>query len=288
MSRRKRWLLLYIPAFILAIYLFLHFENNAIEISTHRIASEKLPQGFDSYRIVQLSDLQSKMFGRDQRPLLKKVEKLKPDLIVVTGDLVDAHHYDGEASYAMMEGIVRIAPVYMVVGNHEYSAAEYPKLEERLIKLGVRVLRNEHDIIPLGDGFLRLVGVDDPLFNREGDGSADKLNMHLAEAMEDIEHPESYTILLSHRPELFDVYAEQGLDLTFAGHAHGGQFRIPFVGGVYSPEQGFWPKLSEGKHDKNGSSLIISRGLGNSVIPQRLFNRPEMISVDLVRGGGTS
>jgi predicted MPP superfamily phosphohydrolase len=91
-------------------------------------------------------------------------------------------------------------------------------------------------------------------------------------------------VLLSHRAELFDVYAEHGFDLSFAGHAHGGQFRIPFVGGVYSPEQGFWPKLSEGKHERNGSTHIISRGLGNSVIPQRLFNRPEIVSVDLVRG----
>src|SRR5690606_13286766 len=100
-----------------------------------------------------------------------------------------------------------------------------------------------------------------------------------AEAMEGIEQPESYTILLSHRAEWLDVYADHGFELTFAGHAHGGQFRIPFAGGVYSPGQGFWPKLAEGRHERNGSTLIISRGLGNSVIPQRIFNRPEIVAV---------
>lgn len=284
MSRAKRWWLIYIPAFILVTYLFLYFENNAIGVTSYRLASEKLPQGFDSYRIVQLSDLQSKMFGRDQKPLIRKVEKLKPDIIVVTGDLVDATHYDGEASMAMMRGMVDIAPVYMVPGNHEFGAKEFPQLAKRLREIGVHVMRNEHELIPLGDGVLRLVGIDDPIYNRKGDGDVDKVNMHLEEAMEGIRHPESYTVLLSHRAELFDVYAEHGFDLSFAGHAHGGQFRIPFVGGVYSPEQGFWPKLSEGKHERNGSTHIISRGLGNSVIPQRLFNRPEIVSVDLVRG----
>lgn len=283
MSRTKRWWLIYIPSFILAVYLFLHFENNAIGVTSYRVASEKLPQGFDSYRIVQLSDLQSKMFGRDQKPLVRKVEKLRPDLIVMTGDLVDANHYDAEASMAMMRGMVGIAPVYMIPGNHEFGAKEYPKLEEELRKIGVHVMRNEHEMIPLGDGMLRLVGVDDPIFNRKGDGDVEKLNMHLEEAMEAIGYPGSYTVLLSHRAELFDVYADHGFDLSLAGHAHGGQFRIPFVGGVYSPEQGFWPKLSEGRHERNGSTLIISRGLGNSVMPQRLFNRPEIVSVDLVR-----
>ncbi|MHA6480698.1 metallophosphoesterase [Paenibacillus sp. strain BS8-2] len=284
MSRTKRWWLIYIPALILGLYLFLYFENNAIGVTSYRMASEKLPQGYDSYRIVQLSDLQSKMFGRDQKPLIRKVEKLRPDLIVVTGDLVDANHYDGEASLRMMQGMVGIAPVYMITGNHEYAAEDYPSLEKELRTIGVHVLRNEHELLPLGDGYLRLVGIDDPLYNKHGDGDVDKLNMHLEEAMEGIQQPEAYTVLLSHRSERFDVYVQHGFDLTFSGHAHGGQFRIPFVGGVYSPEQGFWPKLSEGKHERNGSTLVISRGLGNSVIPQRLFNRPEIVSVDLVRG----
>ncbi|MDQ6419704.1 metallophosphoesterase [Paenibacillus sp. LHD-117] len=284
LSRTKRWFLIYIPAIILAAFLFLYLENNAIGVTSYRISSEKLPQGFDSYRIVQLSDLQSKDFGRNQRPLVSKVEKLKPDLIVVTGDLVDANHYDGEASLAMMKGIAEIAPVYFVAGNHEYAAEGYPGLENELRELGIHVLRNEHEVIPLGDGFIRIAGVDDPIFDRAGDGDVDKMNNHLAKAFENIGHPEAYTILLTHRAELFEVYAEHGIDLSFAGHAHGGQFRIPFVGGVYSPEQGFWPKLSEGKHENDGSTLIINRGLGNSTFPQRLFNRPEIVSVDLANG----
>lgn len=286
MSKTKRWFMIYIPAAILLLILFLYEENNWIGITAHKVSSEKLPAGFGTYRIVQLSDLQSKEFGRDQKPLLRKVQKLKPDLIVVTGDLVDSSHYDEKASLTMMQGALKIAPVYFIRGNHEYAASRYPSLEKKLIEAGVHVLRNEHTTIELGDGLIQLVGVDDPLYNRKRDGDAAKIEAHLSVALEGIEHPEAYTILLSHRPELFRVYADYGMDLSLSGHAHGGQFRIPFVGGVFAPEQGFWPKYSEGRHQLGGSEMIISRGLGNSTFPQRLFNRPEIIVIELTETAG--
>lgn len=286
MSRAKRWLLIYIPAAVLLLILFLYGENNFIGVTTYKVSSDKLPNNIGTYRIVQLSDLQSKEFGRDQRPLVRKVHKLKPDIIVVTGDLVDSGHYDEEASYTMMKAVVEIAPVYFITGNHEYAAREYPFLEKRLIEAGIHVLRNEHTLIEAGDGLIRLIGVDDPIFNQKEDGDVAKIEAHLNEALDGIGHPEAFTILLSHRPELFHVYADYGMDLSLSGHAHGGQFRIPFVGGVYSPEQGFWPKYSEGKHRLGSSELIVSRGLGNSVFPQRLFNRPEIVSIELTRPAG--
>lgn len=281
MSRAKRWFLIYIPAAMILIALFLYGENNFIGVTTYKVNSDKLPEGIGTYRIVQLSDLQSKEFGRDQRPLVRKVQKLKPDIIFVTGDLVDSGHYDEEASYTMMMAVMEIAPVYFITGNHEYAAREYPFLEKRLIEAGIHVLRNEHTLIEAGNGLIRLVGVDDPIFNLKEDGDVAKIEAHLNEALKGIDHPDAFTILLSHRPELFHVYARYGMDLSLAGHAHGGQFRIPFVGGVYSPEQGFWPKYSEGKHRLGSSELIVSRGLGNSVFPQRLFNRPEIVLIEL-------
>lgn len=284
MKRRKKYGWLYVILVIALLLLALYAENNAIGITSYKAASAKLPDGVDGYRIVHLSDLQSKAFGRSQKPLLRKVEKLKPDMIVVTGDLVDSTHYDADASYRMMEGAADIAPVYYIRGNHEFAAADYSELEERLKRLeGVHILQNEHTILPIGDGVLRLVGVDDPIFNRVQDGDVDKIKAHLDEALADIAYPDAYTILLSHRPELFQVYADYGMDLSLAGHAHGGQFRIPFVGGLYAPEQGFWPTYSEGRHRIGDAELIISRGLGNSTFPQRLLNRPEIVVVELTR-----
>lgn len=285
MSKVKKWFFIYIPAVIIALFVFLHAENNSIGITTYRISSEKLPEGFDTYRIVQLSDLQSKMFGRDQRPLIRKVEKLRPDLIVVTGDLADANHYNEEASLQMMAGVAKIAPVYFARGNHEFATKGYAELEVKLLEAGVHVLQNQLEPLPLGDGVIRLVGVDDPIFNKKEDGDVAKMVSHLEQAFQDNEHPEAYTILLSHRPELFHVYAEYGIDLSLTGHAHGGQFRVPFLGGVYSPEQGFWPNYSEGLHQSGDYSLIVNRGLGNSTFPQRIFNRPEIVLVELTRDG---
>lgn len=281
MSRTKRWLLIYLPAAIVLCIYFLYAQNNSIVVTTYKVASGKLPDGFDSYRIVQLSDLQSKEFGKDQRPLIRKVEKLNPDIIVVTGDLIDRNHYDGEASFKLMKGMVRVAPVYFARGNHEQGSREYPELEERLLALGVHIMKNAYEDIPLGDGVFRLIGVDDPTYNHKGDGDADKMNAHLAEALADADSSDPFTVLLSHRTELFPVYAENGIDLSLTGHAHGGQIRIPFKGGVFAPGQGMWPAWTEGMHEIGDSAMIVNRGLGNSRFPLRLFNQPEVVLVEL-------
>lgn len=280
MSRTKRWLLIYLPAAIVLFIYFLYAQNNSIVVSTYKVASDKLPGGFDSYRIVQLSDLQSKEFGKEQRPLIRKVKKLAPDIIVVTGDLVDRNHYDGEASFKMMEGMAKIAPVYFARGNHEQGAKAYPELEKRLLSIGVHIMKNAHEDIPVGDGAFRLVGVDDPTYNHKGDGDADKMKAYLAEALEAADGS-LFTVLLSHRTELFPIYANNGIDLSLTGHAHGGQIRIPFKGGVFAPGQGMWPAWTEGLHELDGSRMIVNRGLGNSRFPLRLFNRPEVVLVEL-------
>ncbi|MFF2886521.1 metallophosphoesterase [Paenibacillus sp. NPDC057967] len=282
MSRTKRWLLIYLPAAIVLCIYFLYAQNNSIVVTTYKVASDKLPDGFDSYRIVQLSDLQSKEFGKEQRPLIRKVQKLEPDIIVVTGDLVDRNHYDGEASFRLMEGMAKIAPVYFARGNHEQGAEEYSSdLEERLLALGVHIMKNAHEDIPLGDGEFRLIGVDDPTYNHKGDGDADKMNAHLTEALADADGSDLFTVLLSHRTELFPVYAENGIDLSLTGHAHGGQIRVPFKGGVFAPGQGMWPAWTEGMHEIGDSAMIVNRGLGNSRFPLRLFNQPEIVLVEL-------
>ncbi|MFD0959737.1 metallophosphoesterase [Paenibacillus chungangensis] len=280
MSRGKRWLFVYIPGFLILLCLFLYEENNHIGITTYTVSSSELPQGLDGYRIVHLSDLQSKMYPNDQYPVVSKVKRLKPDIIVMTGDMVDAGHYDEEATMVLMRGVTEIAPVYFAAGNHEYASRTFPELEKKLTGLGIHVLRNERVRIKAGDGNISLIGVDDPIFNRQEDGDVDKMTAHLREAIGG-EVTEDYSILLSHRPELFHVYSDHSIDLSFAGHAHGGQFRLPLIGGVYSPGQGMWPELSEGLHERDGSTLVINRGLGNSVFPQRLFNRPEIVLVEL-------
>ncbi len=275
-------------AAVLLVVAFLYDQNNGLSVTAYKLRSDKLPDDGGSFRIVHLTDLHSKEFGKNQRRLVRKVSRLEPDIVVVTGDLVDSRKYDAEASLELMERMLELAPVYYVTGNHEWSSGRYEELEREMLRLGVRVLRNEHELISFGTGYIRIAGVDDPIFNRQADGDADKLNEHLQQAIgaaaengEGSSEMEPYTILLSHRPELLRVYAERGLDLVFSGHAHGGQVRLPFVGGIIAPGQGWFPVYDAGKFLERETTMMVSRGLGNSVVPQRLFNRPEIVLVEL-------
>jgi predicted MPP superfamily phosphohydrolase len=286
--KKKKWLIFLVA--LIAIIIFLYYENNAIGTTKFEISSSKLPSGFDSYRIVHLSDLHSKEFGKDQSKLVNKIKKLKPDVIFVTGDLVDSSKYNEEVSLTLMREAVAIAPLYYVTGNHEWASGRYDSLEEELLKLDVHVMRNSYEDINLGEGLIRIVGVDDPTFTtNESYLDNAVVGEQIVNALQDplrmdgitpvLSDP--YTLLLSHRPELFSAYVKQKMDLTFSGHAHGGQIRLPFLGGLIAPNQGILPTFDGGKYVDGQSTMIVSRGLGNSIIPQRLFNRPEIVVVDL-------
>ncbi|MDQ8734372.1 metallophosphoesterase [Paenibacillus sp. LHD-38] len=284
---KKRWLIL-IPVIILAVIAFLYYENNAIGITRYQLSSDKLPDGFDTYRIVQLTDLHSKSFGKEQSVITRKVKKLKPDLIVMTGDLVDSRRYNAEISLTLMRKMTELAPVYYVTGNHEWGS-RFPALAKGLKELGVHVMRNTSELVKLGDGEIRITGVDDPTFNHEADGDVERINEHIGAALEEADlSKERYSILLSHRPELFSEYVRNQFDLTFSGHAHGGQVRLPFLGGLVAPGQGFLPRYDGGKYTEGETTMIVSRGLGNSIIPQRLFNRPEVVLVELTAARGAA
>ncbi|WP_083682454.1 metallophosphoesterase [Paenibacillus sp. FSL A5-0031] len=281
-KKRLFWIL---PLAILVVAAFLYYENNAIGITKYEISSAKLPEGVSSYRIVHLTDLHSKSFGKEQSTITSKVKRLKPDLIVMTGDLVDSRRYNAETSLTLMRKMTELAPVYYVTGNHEYGP-RLTALQKALKELGVHVMRNKSEMIKLGNGEIRMAGVDDPVFNLKADGDVAKLNENMATAMQATEsenNSDTLTILLSHRRELFSVYTQHKIDLTFSGHAHGGQVRLPFLGGLVAPGQGFLPKYDGGKYVEGGTTMIVSRGLGNSIFPQRIFNRPEVVLVELTR-----
>lgn len=203
----------------------------------------------------------------------------KPDLIVFTGDLIDSRRYNEKPSLTLIEQLVDLAPVYYVTGNHEWKSGKYEALEEKLKKLGVHILKNETITITNGSDEIYITGLDDPTFSNENSES-EIMEQFLTEAARNF-HPNQFHILLSHRPELFPLYAEYGFDLVFSGHAHGGQFRLPFIGGLVAPNQGLFPKYTADDHHIGQTTMIVSRGLGNSIIPVRIFNRPEIVVVTL-------
>lgn len=270
-KKKKRWIVIFLALIFL---LFLcYFQNNSIAITETVISSRKISSSMNGYKIVQLSDLHSKNFGENQSILVRKVNKLKPDLIVFTGDLVDSKKYNETISMRLMEKLVKIAPTYFVTGNHEWWSGNFRSLERKLNDIGVHVMRNTADVITMGSSKAYIVGIDDPA---QGIDSYEALTRSIKGLKE-----ESFKILLAHRPEMFSLYAENKFDLVFSGHAHGGQVRIPFIGGLIAPNQGWFPKYTAGKYISDNTTMIVNRGLGNSVIPLRIFNRPEIVAVTL-------
>ncbi|WP_028562938.1 metallophosphoesterase [Paenibacillus pinihumi] len=273
--------ILWIAVFVVLAAGFLIFENNALTVTNFNISSAKLPKGAENYTIVQLSDLHSKSFGNGQQRLVSKVQTQHPNLIVITGDLVDSKRYDEETSLTLMKELTQLAPVYFVTGNHEWWSGRYEELEKKLELLGVHVLRNRSEMIQLGEGSFRIIGIDDPAIERMSYDEQDLVASELRSSLEGDEESKDFMLLLSHRPELFPVYEKYGMDLVLSGHAHGGQVRLPFIGGLVAPNQGFLPKYDAGQYTGEGTTMIVSRGLGNSIIPQRLFNRPEIVVIKL-------
>lgn len=268
---------------IAVLYVFLYFENNCITISEHIVSSNKIPLEFDGFKIIHISDLHSKVFGKNNEILINKIKNENPDIVVITGDLIDRRRYNEEKSMTLINGLKDEIPIYYVNGNHEGWSGKFDSLEKKLINAGVVVLRNESMKIKKCSNSITIIGIDDPAFNAIQNTKEnilrDIIRKELSSSIE--KHDKNYKILLTHRPENFDIYTEYNIDLSLAGHAHGGQVRIPFIGGVIAPNQGYFPKYSEGIHEKSNSFMIVSRGLGNSLVPQRIWNRPEIVSIIL-------
>jgi len=269
---------------LLVIVIFLYYENNSIKTTNIDFASKALPENFNEYRILQISDLHSKLFGVNQKNLISKIEKAKPDIILITGDLIDSKHYNEENSLKLVKGIKDIAPIYFVTGNHEKWSGKFQGLEGKLKEMGAQVLRNTNVKLEKAGENILLMGIDDPEFNYTYENNNDsKIVEGELQKVLSKEDGQGFKILLSHRPEQFPLYAKHKIDLAFSGHAHGGQIRLPIVGGLIAPNQGFFPKYTSGIYHKDSSVMIVSRGLGNSIIPQRIFNRPEIIVLTLRR-----
>ena len=254
--------------------------NKALMINEITIKNEKIPDNFSGFRIAQVSDLHNAEFGEGNKKLLSLLETCEPDVILLTGDLVDSRNTDIEIAISFSEKAVAIAPTYYASGNHEARIDEYEELIEDLENAGVQVLKNESVLLERSGESICVAGMEDPSFVTDylfGD-SATVTRDVLSELIRD---EAIFTILLSHRPELFDAYVECKADLVFSGHAHGGQFRLPFIGGIVAPNQGLFPEYDAGQFTEGSTNMIVSRGIGNSILPFRINNRPEIVLVEL-------
>lgn len=245
-----------------------------LEISRYEVKSQKLPESFDGFKIVQLSDLHGAEFGEDGMELVEKVKELEPDIIALTGDFV-TDEGDLAAVKKLAGRLTELCPVYFVSGNHEFGSGLAVKVRNILERAGVKYLSNEYLTISRGEDEILLGGVEDPL------AYADMLSPdELAQKMNDAA-PDAFKILLGHRNYWMTEYPELPVDLIFCGHAHGGLIRIPGVGGLIGTDRRLFPDFDAGEYNNGRYTLIVSRGLGNSVPIPRVFNRPEIVCVEL-------
>lgn len=252
--------------------------NKKIVISNITYKNSKIPASFDGYKILQISDLHNAEFGKNQKTLIEKTKEIDPDIIFITGDLIDSYNTNIDISMKYIDGITDIAPIYFIPGNHESRIESYNELCDRLTSSGVKILNNKNVFIQKDSSSIGLIGLDDPAFIQTS--NQDELfKKLLVDLSKDIDS--DFKMLLSHRPEKIVDYKDAKVDLVFSGHAHGGQFRIPFVGGLLAPNQGFFPKYTSGIYKEDNTSMIVSRGLGNSIFPFRINNSPELVVVTL-------
>lgn len=261
---RRRFILGGIGVLALA---YLRFEYKAIAVKNYTVPIKNLPAEFAGFTILHLTDLHTKEYGFEQEDLIRLIKGRHYDLIALTGDFIDKRNPDFEPVIPLLKGIAD-KPAFFVPGNHEWGSGFH--IKDRLESLGVKVLDNKSSKIVLGSSHIWLVGVDDPYLGRA----------KLAQALENI--PENAVkILLAHAPNIFPRALESGIDLTLAGHTHGGQVRLPLLGAIVVPGQGLFPKYDYGLFQEGGKSMIINGGLGESLLPVRFCNRPEIVLIKL-------
>jgi predicted MPP superfamily phosphohydrolase len=280
MAKKRRKIIIITLVILIFSVVYYFLQLNWISVTNETIHLNDLPEEFNGYKIVQLTDLHNKEFGEGNVRLVKKINNIEPEMIVITGDMLTNTREvanNGEVLIKLLENLNNSYPIYYVTGEHEEGLYyedrnKYQKegtkerYEEKLNELGVTVLNDKQTIVTRQNSKINLYGLKEHLSGKI------QIQERLGET-----NKEEVNILLSHRPFYFEEYTEWGADLVFAGDTHGGMIRIPFLGGIFSTEEKFFPKYDAGLIQKENSIMVVSRGLGNNPIPLRINNRPEIV-----------
>lgn len=289
MARILYVILLIILVIAIAVFISSIISRFTIDVSEYVITSDKVPKAFNGYKILQLSDLHNVSFGKNNIRLLKKVEKIAPDIIVMTGDMVNTNSKNYNNFYSLAKELADKYTCYYIMGNHEMRLDGKKQLDilYKLTALEINVLNNNETTIQKDNEFIHIYGLHQPLSTYknalknsvETDFTLEQMNRIFP-----IVDKETFNVLLSHSPFDFEIFEKWGADLVLSGHVHGGLIRLPFIGGILSPERTFFPKYDAGEFSIGDSKMILSRGLGNGTINLRIFNNPEICVIKLKKG----
>ena len=275
--RGKRHRVLALFALVVsALFVWTAWGNEALERTDVTIRSSRIPKAMNGFTIAQLSDLHDAELGHDNADIVDMLRDIRPDVIVMTGDMVDSNRTNIDLSVSLARQIVGIAPVYFVNGNHEAALSwnEYHRFTRELSQAGVIVLEDRSEVLSYNGAAFQIIGLTDPGFIP---GSLEEKFAAVQNALTLLKREDMFSIVLAHRPELLNEYAACKAELVLTGHVHGGQFRLPLIGGIYAPSQGFFPEFDAGLYTQGETQMYISRGIGNSAFPFRFNNRPEIV-----------
>ncbi len=270
--KKFRKIIILVCVIILTI-VYLYVQNNWIDIENYQLHYSNLPSEFEGFKIVQISDVHLPKNASSIENIIKLTKKQEPDIIIISGDIIDqSADLETCGLTELCKGLSEICEVYAVTGNHEFWNDDIENWKSIIRQNGVVFLDNAYRIIEKNGAQIAVIGLEDN-------------ETYNADIFNNDELKSCFKILIAHRPELYNSYISQDVmnpDVVFTGHAHGGQIRIPFLGGLVAPDQGFFPKYTTGKYKINDTvNMIVSRGLGNSVIPFRVNNRPNIPVVTL-------
>lgn len=279
----RKLLTILITFFIVELYI----DSNFLQVTNITIKNKKIPSNFNGYKILHLSDLHSKSFGEKNINLINKINKINPDVIVMTGDMVNCNDVNYDSFLNLVKGLSKKYKIYYIMGNHEQSM-EYEKRKvifDFLEANEVKILDNEKIILENNNQTINLYGSWCNLRYYSSSKIKEKYEF-TSEVMDRIMEnspieEEKYNILLAHNPNFIEAYTKWGADLVLSGHIHGGMVRMPYIGGIFSPDTMFFPKYTSGVYNVNDKNLIVSRGLGRGVRGFRFLNRPEINVITL-------
>jgi predicted MPP superfamily phosphohydrolase len=256
---------------------FIVISCNTIKTQNYKLNSSLLARN-TSIKIVLISDLHSTIFGKDQSPLLERIKKISPNLILLTGDIFD-DVVPMAGTKLLLNGISGTVPIYYVTGNHEYMSYNMQEIENELRINGVTILSDSFEEIHINGNGIILAGIEDP-YKKYYESPEYDQNTIIEETFRNLDGIKTYKILMAHRPENIKTYCKYSFDLVVSGHTHGGQVRIPYIlNGLYAPNQGFFPKYSGGLYRHGNLTHIISRGLSVNPKLPRIFNPPELVVI---------
>ena len=259
-----------------------------VDITNYTISNEKIPQEFNDFKILQLSDFHSSGYKDTTEIIISKVKEINPDIIVMTGDMVSWEVKDIEELEKLINSLANLYPIYYINGNHEQLAEivrtkKYQNLLDELKSLDITFLRDNYVEITKDGQSINLYEIDIPLDNATGlYASRWQLESEYVETTLPQVDSSKFNILLAHNPLFIKQYNKWGADLVLSGHMHGGIIRIPIIGvGILSPERGLFPRYDAGKFKRGDTTMIVNRGIGTSSIGLRIFNNPEISIITL-------